>query len=224
MSWMRFVVMSIGLVACATTPPRPAANRGGGGTPGAPDPIACPESRLRALAAQLPETTLTIKIDDSDDWRGVAHARCELGETDGACLARAYRQIPRGMIAIPDEDGRSGFVAGGEYWELTLEVDGKREVKDWPGPEDPAELSEEYKATGHNAKLISQRRIATPEHREGGVSYGYRRRHRVGTLSWPKDVEAPAEKVWVLVNRLELQEQGLSTEDARQWVLYFTCK
>jgi hypothetical protein len=208
----------------------PAANRS---TAIASDPIACPEATLRALAARFPEAKLEVSIVEPDvfDTRGAVELPCARTETDDACLARGRRAIPPGMIEEVFSNGGRGHVDGASEWEITLEVDGRTEVKRRSEPEIPALVGEMYRAMGHRARFISQREIPTLDKRQTVIWYGRQRKHREGALWFGTiDHDVPAEHIVELEHRLHLVDLGCCSGEARReddemfWVAHFTCE
>ena len=195
------------------------------------DPIACPEARLRALAAHFPEATLEIKIQRKEfETRGIVELPCPPGETDDACLTRARRQIPPGMIEEVFANG-AGHVDGESEWEVTLELDGRTHTQRFSQPESPQILEEIYKTIGYQrVKVVSQCRIPTPDKREAVVWYGHQRPHRTATLTFPpteRDLEL--ERIVAFERELHLHDDGnhgeYAPDDAHiRWFVDFSCE
>jgi hypothetical protein len=192
------------------------------------DPIACPEARLHALAAHFPDAELEIKTErKNSESRGVVERPCATRETDDACLARARHQIPAGFVALVFDNG-AGFVDGAEAWEVTFELDGQIQTKRFPEPD----VVEVYELIGHRVKLISQRRVPTPEERNAVVAYGYQRPHREARLAFPPGRALELERIDALERELHLHDDGnwgdpqtlTDLDSDLRWHIAFSCE
>ena len=225
------LLVALAWIGCGGAPQVPA-NRSSAVVADA-DPIACPEASLRAFASHFPEARLEIKISASDeqDARGAIELPCQRTESDAACLARGRRAIPRGMIELIASNG-GGYIDGEVEWEVTLEIDGKIEVRPWSGPESPEMIKEIYAAIGHRAKLISQRSIPTPDKRHTVIWYGYVRKSRSAALWFgTTDHDVPADRAYELEAKMHLVDKGIygelrgeGDEEQQYWVVHYTCE
>lgn len=192
------------------------------------DPIACPEARLHALAAHFPDAKLEIKIErENPESRGIVELPCPIGETDDACLARARHQIPAGFVELVFDDG-SGFIDGAEQWETTFELDGQIQTRRFSEPD----MAQVYEVIGHRVKLISERRVPTPEERKAVVWYGHQRPHREARLAFPRGRALDLERIDALERELHLHDDGnwgdpqtLAERDSDiRWHIAFSCE
>lgn len=192
------------------------------------DPIACPEARLRALAAHFPDAKLEIKIERKNpESRGIVELPCPVGETDDACLARARHQIPARFVELVFENG-AGSVDDAEQWEATFEIDGQIQTERFSDPF----MVEVYEAIGHRVKLISQRQVPTPEERKAVVWYGYQRPHREARLAFPRGRELDLERILALEHELHLYDDGnwgdpqtaAELDSDIRWHIAFSCE
>src|SRR5262249_23126741 len=216
------------LLACA---PRPSSVPPSHRVADPADPIACPEARLRALAAHFPDATLEIKIARKEfETRGIVALPCPPRETDDACLTRARPRSSPGMIEEVVANG-AGHVDGESEWEVTLELDGRTHTQRFAEPDSPQILEEIYRMIGHQrVKVVSQRRIPTPDKREAVVWYGHQRPHRKATLTFPpmeRDLEL--ERIVAFEAELHLHDDGnhgeYAPDDAHiRWYVDFSCE
>src|SRR5262245_36989683 len=168
-----------------------------------PDPIGCPEPRLRALAAHFPEAKLEIEIQRHVfDTRGVIELPCPRGETDDACLTRARRQIPPGFVAV-ELDG-DGYIDEAEEWEVTLDVGGRVVTERYAQP--MLKTLEVSRAVAHGARLISERTIPHAENRVAVIWYGHPGPYREATLAFPPGRSVRVGHVARLEHQLHLHE------------------
>jgi hypothetical protein len=217
------------LVACTKSTAPLASHVASTATPA--DPIACSEAQLRALAEHFPGSTIRIEVDDTADSRGAIDEHCAMSETDAACLARGRRMIPKGMVEVVDSLNTRGYIDDGMVLEQTLDVDGQIVIR-WPRSMFDAMFPElKYELRGHRAKVISERRIPTPQNRRAFIWYGYQRAHREATLTFPPMSEADFghDALLALERQLGLHSIVVSGDEVDHgplisWQAHYTCE
>jgi hypothetical protein len=211
------------VMACAA-PAAPAASLGNRAQP---DAVACPEAQLRAFAAQFRQASLTIATTAAPDERGTVELRCALDETDGGCVARGRRKIPRQLVEL-DDDTRARVIDATAL-ELTIDLDGRIEtVRTRPAALPHIERMNTL--LGQHMKVLSQRTVPTPEDRRAVVAYGYRRVHREATLVFPpRRGDLDDKRIHTLEHRLGVFVQTVDWDDLDEgrlvrWKVRVTCR